>query len=185
MAGQSATYVTLKNVRFSYVHAFEPYKSEVSDKAKYSVVVIIDKDDEETLEIIRKAVQAAYDKGVNTKWEGKKPKKWKNPLRDGDEDRDSEEYENSYFINASTLQRPAVVGRKGEALDAEEFYSGCYGAVSINFYPFSAKGNKGVAAGLNNLMKLRDGERLSGGPSASDDFSDLYSTEDDEGDDLL
>ena len=34
-------------------------------------------------------------------------------------------------------------------------------------------GNKGVGAGLNNVIKTEDGARLSGGRSADEDFSDL------------
>jgi hypothetical protein len=56
-------------------------------------------------------------------------------------------------------------------ISTDEFYSGCYGRASINFYAFSVDGNKGIAAGLNNVQKLADGERLGGGSRASDDFT--------------
>ena len=59
------------------------------------------------------------------------------------------------------------------ALDNDDFYSGCYGSASINFFPYNTKGNKGVAAGLNNVIKTRDGERLAGGKTAEEDFADL------------
>ena len=36
---------------------------------------------------------------------------------------------------------------------------------------FSANGNRGIAAGLNNLQKVRDGEPLGGKPRAEDDFA--------------
>ena len=49
-------------------------------------------------------------------------------------------------------------------------YSGCYCNVSVNFYPFNANGNKGVAAGLSNIQFIRDGERLSGRASAASEF---------------
>ena len=58
-------------------------------------------------------------------------------------------------------------------MDSDDFYSGCYGAVTINFFPYENSGNKGVAAGLNNLIKTRDGERLSGGRTADEDFGDM------------
>lgn len=62
------------------------------------------------------------------------------------------------------LKRPGVVDKARQPItDQEEFYSGCYGYVSINFYPFNAKGNVGVAAGLNNVMKVKDGESLGAG----------------------
>lgn len=52
-----------------------------------------------------------------------------------------------------------------------ERYSGCYARVSLNFYAFNSNGNKGVACGLGNIQKIRDGESLGGRSSATDDFS--------------
>jgi hypothetical protein len=45
--------------------------------------------------------------------------------------------------------------------------------VTVNLFPYSASGNNGVGVGLNNVIKLRDGEKLSGGRSADADFADL------------
>ena len=56
-------------------------------------------------------------------------------------------------------------------LDRNEVYSGCYARVSLNFYAFNSNGNKGVACGLGNIQKIRDGESLGGRSSATDDFS--------------
>ena len=56
-------------------------------------------------------------------------------------------------------------------LDRAEVYSGCYARVSINFYAFNTNGNKGIACGLGNIQKVRDGEPLSGRTSAADDFN--------------
>ena len=64
-------------------------------------------------------------------------------------------------------------GVVSDALDDEDFYSGCYGAVTLDFFPYESSGNKGVGAGLNNVIKTRDGDRLSGGRSADEDFADL------------
>ena len=47
-------------------------------------------------------------------------------------------------------------------LERSEVYSGVYGRASINFYAFNSNGNKGIACGLNNLQKIRDGEPLGG-----------------------
>jgi hypothetical protein len=47
--------------------------------------------------------------------------------------------------------------------------------VTVNFYPYDSNGNKGIGAGLNNVMKTQDGDRLSGGSSAASDFGDLGS----------
>ena len=58
-------------------------------------------------------------------------------------------------------------------LEKEEFKSGDYGRVTVNFYYFENE-SKGVAVGLNNVQKLADGEALGGNASnADDDFGDL------------
>ena len=49
---------------------------------------------------------------------------------------------------------------------------------SITLYAFNSNGNKGIACGLNNLQKIRDGEPLGGKSRAEDDFA----TADDEDD---
>jgi hypothetical protein len=52
-------------------------------------------------------------------------------------------------------------------------YSGVYARVSINFYAFNSNGNKGIACGLGNIQKVRDGEPLGGKSKAEDDFDEL------------
>ena len=70
-------------------------------------------------------------------------------------------------------------------LDRSEVYSGCYGRVSLSFYAFNTNGNRGIACGLNNVQKLKDGEPLGGRISAEQEFAglgdidDLDSSEDD------
>ncbi len=162
-------------VRFSYAHVFEPSAVNEGDTKKYSVSLIIPKKDKATISKVRAAIESALEAGKNSKFDGKIPKKYKDPLRDGDEEReDNEEYEDAYFINASSLQRPSVVDEdRNEILDKEEFYSGCYGRASVNFYAFNVSGNKGIACGLNHVQKLKDGDSLgSARTSADDDFAD-------------
>lgn len=160
-------------VRFSYVHVFEPQAANEDAKPKYSVSILIPKIDTQTLTKIRNAQKAAAEAG-KAKLGGKVPKSLKMPLRDGDEDReDDPAYADHYFINASSLRRPQIVDSNLDPImDREEFYSGCYGRASVNFYAFNVSGNKGVAAGLNNIQKLKEGEPLAGGSSAVDDFGD-------------
>ena len=49
-------------------------------------------------------------------------------------------------------------------------YSGCYGQISVTFYSFNTTGNRGIAAGLGNIQKLRDGEPLGGKANAAEEF---------------
>lgn len=163
-------------VRFSYANIWEPKSINGSDE-KYSVSLIIPKDDKETIDAINKAVEQAKKDGIS-KFGGKIPANLKLPLRDGDIERpDDEAYQNSYFVNANSKDRPQIVDKSVRPiLDQSEVYSGCYGRASITFYAFNSNGNKGVACGLGNLQKIKDGEALSGRSNASDDFT----TEEDE-----
>lgn len=167
------TKVITGKVRFSYAHVFEPHSVEEGGQKKYSVSILIPKSDKKTLAKIEAAVEAATEAGKG-KWGNKIPKNLKLPLRDGDEEReDDENYAGMMFVNASSNSKPGIVDANLDALmDQDEFYSGCYGRASLNFYAFNVSGNKGIACGLNNLQKLEDGDRLSGGASAEEDFAD-------------
>lgn len=176
------TKVVTGEVRLSYVNLWEPKASLGGGKEKYSASVIIPKSDKKTLEAIQKAIDAAIEEGIG-KFGGKKPnlKTIKLPLRDGDEERDDEAYKNSYFLNANSITQPQIVDRRVQPIvETSEIYSGIYARVSLNFYAFNTNGNKGVAVGLGNVQKLRDGDPLGGRTNASDDFDSL-----DEEDDFL
>lgn len=173
-----ATKVITGLVRFSYVHVFEPTAVGDQTEKKYSVSLLIPKSDKVNLDKIKKAINAAREQGKADKWSGKFPANLKMPLRDGDVEKESPEYAGHFFIGTSSKTKPQVVDKDlNPIMDQDEFYSGCYGRASINFYPFNANGNKGVAAGLNNLQKLKEGEKLSGRPSAEEDFSDAEDIE--------
>lgn len=178
-----STKVITGKVRFSYLHAFEPVKAEGSDTAKYSVSLIIDKKDKKTLDAVNAAINVAKE-ALRMKSGGKIPATAKFPLRDGDE-KDDEAYKGSYYLTASSITRPGIVDRNRQPIiDPEEIYSGCYGLASINFYPFAKPMSCGVACGLNNLLKLSDGDPLGGRCSAENDFADAQIPVDDD-DDLM
>lgn len=173
-AQPSTKVITTGLVRFSYAAVFEPKAMEGQDKKKYSVSVLIKKSDKKNIAAIEAAIEAAKQAGKTTKFAGKM-NNLKMPLRDGDTERpDDPVYAGHVFVTASSDMKPQVVDQDlNPILDKDEFYSGCYGRISMNFYPFNAAGNKGVACGLNNIQKLKDGERLSGGATAEDDFGEL------------
>lgn len=176
------TKVVFGPCRLSYVHVFEKYNPDGDDsKAKYSVSILIDKDDKQTLSAIQEAIDKAKKAAVLSKWGGKEPKKLDLSLRDGDTDKEDDPvYEGKYFVNAKSTSRPGVVDRdKSPIVDEDEFYSGVWAICSVNFYGYDFGGNRGVACSLNNLMKFKDDERFGGHASAEEDFSDL-DMEDDE-----
>ncbi len=166
--------ITGANTRLSYFHGWEPVSINGSPE-KYSVSVLIPKDDKETMNAIHAAIDAAIEEGI-AKFGGKKPNKAaiKLPLRDGDVERDDEAYKGYYFINANSKTAPQIVDKRVKPImDRSEVYSGCYGRVSLNFYAFNSNGNKGVACGLGNIQKIRDGEPLGGKTSAAEEFVTL------------
>lgn len=169
--GQLVTKVKTGEVRLSYAHLFEPHGID-GNEPKYSVSLIIPKTDTVTLNMINRAVEEAKKQGVG-KFGGKIPANLKLPLRDGDVERpDDEAYQNAYFINASAKQKPGVLNELGQHATPDEVYSGCYARVSVNFYAFNSNGNRGIACGLNNLMKTRDGDNLGGRIAAENDFAE-------------
>jgi len=169
------TKVVTGKVRLSYLHAFEPQKAPGSDVAKYSVSIIIPKSDKATMAKITQAYNNAVEIGIAEKWGGKKPANLKKPVRDGDKERpDDAAYANSWFINANSKDAPGLVDRQlNRIIDQSELYSGCYGRVSINFFPYNNV-SVGVAAGLNHIQKLEDGEPLGGRASVESDFGDDF-----------
>lgn len=182
MANNNPTKViTGKDTRWSYVNAWEP-KAINGSTPKFSVSLIIPKSDAVTLRKIKAAIEAAYHDGESKlRGSGKTVPPLvaiKNPLRDGDTERPYDPaYQNAYFVNANATTAPGVVDADcNPILTRSEVYSGVYGRASISFYAFNSNGNRGIACGLNNLQKIRDGEPLGSRASAESDFAD----EDDE-----
>lgn len=168
----NSTKVVTGVVRLSYEHVWEP-ASVNGSSPKYSVSLIIPKSDTKTIAAINQAIDNAIRDGA-AKFGGKIPPKGalKLPLRDGDTEREDEAYRDAYFINANSTTAPQIVDRSVQPiLDRSEVYSGCYARVSINFYAFNSNGNRGIACGLGNIQKVRDGEPLGGKTSAADDFT--------------
>ena len=169
--------ITGKDTRWSYCNVWEA-RSINGGTPKFSVSLIIPKSDEVTVRKIRAAIEAAYHDG-----EGKLRGNGRtvppliairSPLRDGDTERpDDPAYASSYFINANSATAPGVVDAdRNPILTRSEVYSGVYGRASVSFFAYNANGNRGIACGLNNLQKLRDGEPLGGRASAESDFAE-------------
>lgn len=179
-----ATKVITGKVRFSYVNIFRSRSFREGQDAKYSICLLIPKTDKKSVSEIKRAIDAAIEEGIASKWGGKKPKNLKLPLRDGDDERADEapEYEGMFFLNANSDTKPGIVDKdRNEILDPDEVYSGCWGRASINFYPFDSNGNRGIGVGLNNIQKLKDGERLGAArASAEDDFGDGFEDEEED-----
>ena len=167
-----ATNFTLKDVRFALCFVYDP--SEKS--GKYSCRVLIDKSNKEDLETLANALsECMKDKKTLATFGGKIPAKYDNVVRDGDEEfPDDPVYKGKIFFNASNKNKPQIIDKHGIRLESDdEFWSGCYGAFNGSYYGYDKMGNKGFAISLDNILKLREGERLTGGMSARQAFSSM------------
>jgi hypothetical protein len=165
--------VITDKVRLSFTqHVFTP-----DEKGSYSIMILIDKKDKETLAKINGTVEKfKTDPKAVAIWGSKFLASFKSPLRDGDTERDTEkypEYKGHYFVNANTYNKPSVVDSKmNDIIDKSELYPGCYGRVSMIPAAFNVDGNKGIKFYLNNVQKLAEGPPFGAGRSAAtDDFT--------------
>ena len=168
--------ITGPETRWSYANVWEP-KSINGGSPKYSVSLIIKKTDTVTVNKVKAAIEAAYHEGeAKLRGNGRSVpslSSMKTPLRDGDTERpDDPAYAGCWFINANASTAPGIVDLScNPIMTRSEVYSGVYGRASITFYAFNSNGNKGIACGLNNLQKVRDGEPLGAKASAESDFA--------------
>ena len=171
--------------RLSYANIWQA-KSINGGTPKFSTSVLIPKSDTVTVARVKKAIQAAYEEGEGKlKGNGKSVPPLatlKTPMRDGDVERpDDPAYEGHWFVNANSGTAPGVVDiNRQPIIDTSEIYSGVYARVSLSFYAFNSNGNKGIACGLQNIQKVRDGESLGGRTKAEDDFNDGYQSDADD-----
>lgn len=178
------TKVIFGPVRLSYTHVFAKFSPD-GDPAngKYMTNALIPKGEKETIEAIEKAIEAARKTAVTAKWRGKVPRDLDLPLRDGDDKENDPDgvYAGHYYVNAKSSTRPGVVDTdRSPIVDEEDIYSGVWAIVSVTFYGYDVSGNRGIACGLNNIMKYKDGDRLGGRTSAENDFSGVRLDDDDD-----
>lgn len=191
MAKVTDTKVITNKVRLSFVNLLEA-KAFEGQEPKYSCMLLIDKSDKQTLAAIEKAIDNAFKADGGQRLKGVKRENVKTTLRDGDLEQDTEEhpeFANKMFINVSSKNKPGLVDRYKNKIEgdnaADEVYSGVYAIVSINFYAYNTSGNKGISAGLNNVMIVEKGEYLGGRASAESDFADIEFDDDDFEEDLI
>ena len=170
-----ATKFVTGKVRFSFAFL---NKSRTNDRGeeKFSVTVLAPKNDPAFLKTFRAAEREAAVK----KFPGKDEafyKVIKSVLHDGDGLRPTgeafgPECKGCWVFTASTDDRPGCIDENLQPL-MEPIKSGDYGRVSVNMYGFDTKGNRGVAAGLNNVQLLERGESLGGRTDAATDFAEF------------
>jgi hypothetical protein len=85
--------------------------------------------------------------------------------------------EGTVFINARTNTQPGAVsiypdanGKPARITDESQIYPGCVVRASVTAYWYDVDGNRGIAWALNNIQKLRDGDRLDSRVAAENEF---------------
>lgn len=169
--------VTTGEVRFSYLHVFQPYAQQQGAEPKYSATILLPKADTAAKAAIDTAIRTAIETGVNKRWNGMRPPQPAICVHDGDGGRPSDgmpfgpECRGHWVFTASCKTPPFVVDANVQPiLQQTEVYSGMYGRANVTFFPYANSGKKGVGCALNGIQKLRDGEALGGRISAEDAF---------------
>lgn len=187
--------IVTRKVRFSYPQVFSPKAAADGAEPKYSLTVLIPKEDTETYKAIMNAMKETYEEGKNSTFKGLEPdwKNWKNseielPIHDGDGRKPKggaygDECKGHWVLSCASKRKPAVVdGKRQPVADETMVYPGCYGRVAINFYGYKVSG-AGIAAGLNGVQTYNYGEGI-GGSFSVDAFDDGFEDAG-EDDDLL
>jgi hypothetical protein len=167
------TLLTPKGV-LSYPNLFHPASMEEGGEKKFSCTLLFSPEAMETPQFA--ALKAAAAAAAKEKWASGLPSSLRNPFRQAvEKDGYKEKFTGWMFINISSKQRPGIVRIDGNGtvpiIDENEIYPGCVVIASVGAYAYDQRGNRGVAFGLNNILKVADGERIAGRPSADSDFA--------------
>ena len=171
MQSKTTDKVVTGEFRVSFPSVFKATAVNPGDAEKYSITMLIPKSDKKTIADIT----ALLTRTLTAKWgadKNKWPKNMKKVIRDGDEEYPERDgYPGHYFIAARNKSKPRVVDTQNQdILDENDFYAGCYARASLTAFCYDKGVNKGVALSLQNVQKLRDGDRFTSRSKPEDDF---------------
>lgn len=160
--------VVTPEFRVSFPAVFKPRAAVEGQEPKYSMSMVFPKTTDITA-LKQLAANAVMEKwgADKTKW----PKNLRSPFRDGSE-KDYDGYgPDVVFVSATSKVRPGLVGPDLQPIISEnEFYGGCYARAEVTAFAYDVSGNKGIAFGLRNIQKTRDGEPFSGNSKPEEVF---------------
>ncbi len=175
MTDQDRKRVRLKTprCRLSFPHLFKPQANtqRPTDPPKYNCVLLFDAEAQKDPRF--QALKEAVARVAREKWGQKLPAKCRFPFRDGAE----KEYDGYgagvVFCSASSHRPPECLTPEKENAKESDLYPGCYVVALISPYAYDNGGNRGVALGLEAVMKVADGAVFGGGArSAREAFED-------------
>lgn len=178
---EDLTKVITGECRLSFPNIFNPREAEAGKPSKYTALLLIPKTDTTTVQALKRAQRAAVIAAGVAVPEGRAlPQGWKDTLRDGDEDKNPEEYPEfagHYFLNVSSKYAPGLVDASLQKIvDQTALYAGCYVRVQVNAFAFQRDDGKGVSFGMRHIMKIRDGEPLVTVEKTEEVFADFAET---------
>jgi len=184
--------------RVSFPYVFRPNKPmNDGDTPKYSVTMLFPAG-EKLIELKKQVNALLVEKfGPKEKW----PKNLRLPFRDQAEkvrkddkgavvtdDKGEPVLQDgctagALFITATSKNRPGLVDESvNDVIDEANFYAGCYARATVRPFYYKKRGNEGVAFGLQNIQKLRDGDPLGGRMRPQDEFVPVAAAADSEDD---
>ena len=159
--------ITLRNVRLSFPHLFQPHAMQEGQEPKFSATFLLDC--EKHAALITK-IEKTIERLALDFW--KKKMSFKKCLRDGNEKTELEGYgDGVMFISAARKTRPAVVNRDVSPITEEDgvIYAGCYVNATVRLWVQDNKWGKRVNAELRAVQFVKDGESFGAGPVNPED----------------
>lgn len=163
--------------RVSFANVFRPQAplpgSRPDAKPKYGVTALFafPPEDPRLAAMKAEAQAAAVEKFGEKLKDPAFAKRLRSPFRDQGEKSFEGYVPGNVFVNMTSSQKPGLVDADVQTIIEEaQFYSGCYAVASYNAFAYDTAGNVGVAFGLNNIQKTRDGEPLGGRTRPENDF---------------
>jgi hypothetical protein len=171
--------IRAKEVIISYPHLETAQAAEDGGKPKFSAAFVFQKGNASLVELKKKCIIVAKEKFGDKATKMIQGGKLKMPWHDSDE-AEKGYPEGSTYVNARSDRKPGVVSiypdkknpKKPAVIEnvEEEVYAGAIVNATLMPFYYKKSGNEGIGVALNNVQKVRDGDRLDSRVAAADEF---------------
>lgn len=164
---QKTGQIIIGPVVWDHIYVFEKKSYDNSDGSvdkKYTITLIMKKDDTDNEGRIINGMRAAYDVGCEQfgeNWCSSEEiceKISSSLFLEGDKDfPDKSLYQGSYYIRAKSTKPPVVIDLRGQLINSSTpIFSGARGNALITFRPYDVNGSKGIACYLDALQLIQN-----------------------------
>ncbi len=153
--GQRGIKFVTDKVFLHHPHLCRPYAYKDSIPPRYSVAVVIPKEETDKINKLNSAIAEATALGVKKFGNAiSNPTSPHLPIRDGDDGTTGDlAYVNSFYFTVSSQIRPGIVNKKCEnEFHDNDYYELRYARVSINLIPYKMDGRLGISFRLNHIQ---------------------------------